>query len=87
MYHSHNDSSAMLARRFYNIIKNDLKANKHRDMPNNIKVFRAAAWHVKNTIIMCLMEQGKFKEKMFSIKRSIIEFFLIIKYHFKYKKK
>lgn len=85
VYHSHNDTCAMFARRFYNILRNDLVSNRRTIMQENIRVARAAASHIKNVLKICIMEKGGFKEKMTAILHSAYEFLLIIKYHLKYR--
>ncbi len=85
VYHSHNDSCSGFARRTYNILRNDLVAEGHSETYKTIKVFRTAAWHVKNIIKICLTEHGSAGEKLYTFFRSFYESILIIKYHFKYR--
>ncbi len=85
VYHSHKDSCALFARRFYNILKNDLVSNKRTPLKENIRVVRAAASHIKYILKICIQERGGAGEKITALLRSIIEFVLIIKYHFKYR--
>ncbi len=85
VYHSHKDSCAMFARRFYNILRNDLVSNKRTPLKETIRVTRAAAHHVKSVLRICINENGGLEEKSNAISRSLFEFVLIIKYHFRYR--
>jgi len=85
VYHSHNDSCKGFARRFYNILQNDLVNNKRTSLKETIRVIRAAASHIKYIVRICTKEQGRAEEKLIAINRSLLEFLFIIKYHFKYK--
>lgn len=85
VYHSHKDSVTVFTRRFYNILRNDLVSNKRTPLMENIRVFRAAASHVKHVLKICLTERGGSFEKITALGRSFVEFNLIIKYHFKHR--
>jgi rhamnosyltransferase len=86
VYHSHNDSCSQFARRNYNILRNDLVKKKYTPLRKNILVLRAAGSHVKDVVKICIFEQGFIKEKLNAVSRSILEFILIMKYHYKYRK-
>jgi len=85
VFHSHNDSCSQFARRFYNILRNDLVSHKRNPSKQNIRVLRAAASHTKYILKICLTQKGAVKEKVAAINRSFYEFILIIKYHIKHK--
>ena len=87
VYHSHKDSVTVFTRRFYNILSNDLVSNNRTPMMESIRVFRAAASHVKHILKICMFEKGGAREKLTAIGRSFIEFILIIRYHFKHRSK
>jgi rhamnosyltransferase len=85
VYHSHKDSVTVFTRRFYNIMRNELVKREHSSMLQNIYVLKSAAWYVKYIIYICLTEKGSISEKLAAVGRSFVEFFIIIKYHFKHR--
>jgi rhamnosyltransferase len=79
--HSHKDSCEAFAKRFYTILRNDLETNKRTPFRETLRVARAGLSHVKYALKTCLTEKGGLGEKLATIGRSFLEFFLIMKRH------
>jgi rhamnosyltransferase len=83
VYHSHNDSCAAYARRFYTILRNELETNKRSPALELARVARASLSHIRGSLKMCLTEPGSFGERLSTAGNSFVEAFLILKQHLK----